>query len=235
MMLLPPSLVAALIYRGTNMLRSTVDLYSSGRQQVLACRAAGRPIVFVAWHGHDSVNLGVYRRFFGQNKTVIMVPDSARGSVIRGLAQRMNLEVVTLDPDQGSARCARSIVKVIHLIRSGCDALLAVDGPRGPGFLVKPGAALIAQQSGAMIIPMAAAASHAVRLGYRWDKHLVPIPLSRVGIHFGPIIDACPPGGPSPSRDELREQIAEGLREGALLAEQLCRERLQSRHDIAPA
>jgi lysophospholipid acyltransferase (LPLAT)-like uncharacterized protein len=225
-MVLPPFMMAELIYRGINVMRRTVDLYSSGREQVLACRAAGRSVVFVAWHAHDSVNLGVYRELFGyQTKAVIMVPETDRGRVIGHLGQRMGLDVIRLDPDQGSTRCARSIIDVINLVRDGYDALLAVDGPRGPGRIVKPGAALIAQRSGAVIVPMAAAASPAVRLEFRWDKHLLPAPLARVGIHFGSIIDPCPPGGPSPCRDELRERIAEGLHEGTLLAEQFCRAR----------
>ena len=223
MMLLPPFLAAELIYRGTNLMRRTVDLYSSGCEQVLACRAAGRSVVFVGWHGHDSVNLGVYRALFGyETKVVIMVPETARGSVVSHLGRRMGLKVVKLDADQASVRCARSIIEVINLIRGGCDALLAVDGPRGPACHVKPGAALIAQRSGAVIIPMAAGASPAVRLRSRWDKHLLPAPLARVGIHFGPIIDACPPHRPPPSRDELQERVAEGLREATLLADRLC-------------
>ena len=223
MMLLPPFMAAELIYRGTNLIRRTVNLYSSGREQVLACHAAGRSVVFVGWHGHDSVNLGVYRALFGyETRTVIMVPETARGRVISHLGRRMGLNVVKLDPDQASVRCARSIIEVISLIRGGCDAFLAVDGPRGPACLVKPGAALIAQRSGAVIIPMAAGASPAVRLWFRWDKHLLPPPLARVGIHFGPIIDACPPDGPSPGREELQERLSEGLREATLLADRLC-------------
>ena len=64
--------------------------------------------------------------------------------------------MVFLGKDTNSFRWARGVVKVIDLVKNGYDALLAVDGPEGPAYQVRPGAALMAKRSGAVLAPMVA-------------------------------------------------------------------------------
>jgi hypothetical protein len=119
----------------------------------------------------------------------------------------------------GSAQAARGLAKVIRQVSSGSDALFAVDGPLGPARVAKPGAAFIAQRAGAVIVPTSVAARPGVRLAWRWDNHLVPLPGGRIAVHFGPLIDTqASVAGPAPSLDALRATIQEALTAGSAAA-----------------
>jgi hypothetical protein len=58
-----------------------------------------------------------------------------------------------------------------------------VDGPRGPRGEVKPGLILMAQRSGAALIPLLYATRHKWLAG-SWDRMQVPLPFGRVVARF---------------------------------------------------
>jgi lysophospholipid acyltransferase (LPLAT)-like uncharacterized protein len=70
------------------------------------------------------------------------------------------------------------------LMREQVSPVLNPDGPRGPRFKFKPGAALLAQMSGRPMLPMAYAASRAWLI--HWDKFVLPLPFARIAIAIGP-------------------------------------------------
>ena len=77
------------------------------------------------------------------------------------------------------------MLEMVRAMKNGRDGVMAVDGSTGPRYKVKPGVFFIAERSGAPIIPAAVAAARAIRLRYRWDHYLVPLPFTRVAIVFG--------------------------------------------------
>lgn len=210
------SVAGEVLYRAIRTTIDSADLRSIGRDAVLMTRRAGRPLIFVGWHGHDFVNIGVYHPLFGfESKALLMVPETFGAEVLSETAQRMKLSVVPLSGMQGS----RGLVSVIRMVTTGHDALLAVDGPDGPARQAKPGAAFIAQRAKAVIVPTAIAASPSVRLAYRWDDHVVPLPGGRITVHFGPLIDTAPAEGTPPSIEEIQAAIDEALTAGTRAAE----------------
>jgi lysophospholipid acyltransferase (LPLAT)-like uncharacterized protein len=69
------------------------------------------------------------------------------------------------------------------LMREQVSPVLNPDGPRGPRFVCKPGAVLLAQMSGRPLLPLAYAASRAWLV--HWDKFVLPWPFARVAIAIG--------------------------------------------------
>ena len=192
-----------------------IRLIPVGYDEIFKVKQQGRPVIFVGWHGHNLINFGVYLRMFGQgSRAVIMVRDDFGGRVLAHFARRRKVRVVFLGKDPNSFRWARSVVKVIDLVKNGYDALLAVDGPEGPAYQVRPGAALMAKLSGAVLAPMVATSNRQANLVKRWDKHMIPLPGAQTVVHFGPIIDPLEQHSPPPTIDELREKIAEELLAG---------------------
>lgn len=61
---------------------------------------------------------------------------------------------------------------------------MALDGPRGPRRIPKPGSLWLAQRYSLPLIPVAVEARRAFRLG-TWDRTLIPWPFSRVDIRLG--------------------------------------------------
>ena len=210
----------ALIARGIRVVIDSSHLRSVGRDDVLAARAAGRPLVFVGWHGQDFVNIGVYHPLFGfDSRALVMVTETVGAEILAAAMQRLNVGVVQLRGGSGTGQTSRGVVSVIRQVSSGVHALLAVDGPDGPAGRAKQGAAFIAQRAKAVIVPTAVASRPAVRLRYRWDDHLVPLPGGRTMVHFGPLIDSAPPDRPAPSVDEITLRIEEALTAGVRRAE----------------
>jgi lysophospholipid acyltransferase (LPLAT)-like uncharacterized protein len=70
------------------------------------------------------------------------------------------------------------------LMREQVSPVLNPDGPRGPRFVCKPGAVLLAQMSGRPLLPLAYAASRAWLV--HWDRFVLPWPFARVAIAIGP-------------------------------------------------
>jgi len=208
-----------LMFQGSRLLSTCINVTSEGQDAVLACKRDRRPVVFVGWHGHDAIYLTAHHILFGWTApAVIMVLDDANGRVLQQFGQRMNLRVISLGPGPESPQWVKGVVKMIMLLRQGYDALVAADGPHGPPHQAKMGAALIAQRAGAVIVPTAASCNHKIELRKRWDSHLVPMPFSRTVIDFGPPIDSCPASGPRPRLEDLRAQYELALHLGAARA-----------------
>ncbi len=192
-----------------------------GYAEISKVKEQGRPMIFVGWHGQNFINLGVYLRMFRQDsQAVIMVRNDFGGRVLAHFARRSKIRVVFLDKDPNSFIWAKGVAKVIDLVKNGYDALLAVDGPKGPAYQVKPGAALMAKRSGAVLVTMVATSNRLIILVKRWDKHMIPLPGARTVVHFGPIIDPMEQLSLPPTTDELREKIAEALLTGMHQAEE---------------
>jgi lysophospholipid acyltransferase (LPLAT)-like uncharacterized protein len=80
---------------------------------------------------------------------------------------------------------ARVLARMIGLVRRGKVGVFAVDGPRGPYKVVKPGAVFVAKKLGIPLIPASASAWPSRILRSTWDRYLLPMPFARCTIHFG--------------------------------------------------
>jgi lysophospholipid acyltransferase (LPLAT)-like uncharacterized protein len=192
-----------------------IRLIPVGYAEIFKVKEQGRPMIFVGWHGHNFINIGVYLRMFGQDsRAVIMVRNDFGGRILAHFTHRRKISVVFLGKDPNSFRWAKGVATMIDMVKNGYDALIAVDGPEGPAYQVRPGAALMAKRSGAMLVPMVATSNRSMNLVKRWDKHMIPLPGARTVVHFGPIIDPLEQHSLPPTLDELQEKIAEALLTG---------------------
>ena len=71
------------------------------------------------------------------------------------------------------------VVRQVAIVRQGVSPAMTPDGPRGPRRQCKPGPVLVSQLSGKPVVPMAYAADR-VWLFPTWDRHVLPLPFSRV-------------------------------------------------------
>jgi lysophospholipid acyltransferase (LPLAT)-like uncharacterized protein len=69
-------------------------------------------------------------------------------------------------------------------MRQGFHAAITPDGPRGPRYHVQPGIVLVAQKTGAAILPAAYNAKWKTVLE-SWDGFILPLPFSRVVVVYG--------------------------------------------------
>jgi lysophospholipid acyltransferase (LPLAT)-like uncharacterized protein len=149
---------------------------------------ACRPWVLAFLHGQQWPLLAWRRR----RKTVVLVSLSADGTMQSRALRVLGLEVVRGSSSHGGARGLATLLR--RMKREGLDAAIAVDGPRGPRGIAKPGAAFVARRAGAVLVPMEAVVRTGTVLRKTWDHFVLAWPFSRVLVRLGaPVSTPDPP------------------------------------------
>ena len=136
------------------------------------------PWVLAFWHGQQMLLAAGRRR----RDTVTLVSLSRDGSLQTGVMRALGLVCVRGSSSRGAAAGLRAMVRAL---RAGRDAVVALDGPRGPLRRAKSGAAGAARLSGVWLVPVSAAASRSITLRNTWDRFEIPWPFARVVIRMG--------------------------------------------------
>jgi lysophospholipid acyltransferase (LPLAT)-like uncharacterized protein len=148
----------------------------------LRYRRLGPPIVgpgLVAfWHGDQLPLLG--QRPMGD--VVAPISASRDGRLQAAILGRLGVGDVPGSSSRGGAAAARGLLRALS---RGAVALMAVDGPRGPRGLVKPGVVYLAGHVGAPVFPVAVAVARGRRLRRAWDRYLLPLPFTRTVVVVG--------------------------------------------------
>jgi lysophospholipid acyltransferase (LPLAT)-like uncharacterized protein len=140
-------------------------------------RADGRPFIFSLWHGHLLPLLWHHRG----SRVAILISEHRDGELIARAAQWLGYNLVRGSTTRGAERALLSLVREL---KAGREVAVTPDGPRGPARKFAPGALIAAQRSGAPILPVAASADRAWRLG-SWDRFVIPKPFARITVAYG--------------------------------------------------
>ncbi len=161
-----------------------------GFEHVDAARSAGRPIIFVAWHGMTMMLAGFFRRHYDLARLLLLMPDDWRGEALAHWARRLGATPfrLNLHGDETLAT-ARGLARLLRALRDGHDSYVTPDGPDGPAYVVKPGVAFLAQRSDAIVLPAGAYTRRGYRVN-RWDTYVVPYPFSRIALVVGEPVPA---------------------------------------------
>lgn len=135
--------------------------------------------VLAFFHGTQLLLHGIARR----RTTCVMVSHSRDGEIQAAALGALGFHVVRGSSSRGGTRALAAMVHKLREPRT--DAAFAVDGPRGPHGVAKPGALLAAKRADARVIPAGAAAKRRVVLERAWDRFVLPWPFTRVDIVLG--------------------------------------------------
>lgn len=135
------------------------------------------PCVYAFVHGRQVPLLR-----WPRSRTAVLASLSRDGRLQARVMRRFGFEVLDGSSSRGGAR---ALAGALDRLRGGVDLALAVDGPRGPRGVVKPGAVYLASRAGATLIPMSSACVRAWRLRRTWDGFALPRPFSRVVVAVG--------------------------------------------------
>lgn len=147
-----------------------------------------KPLIAVCWHQ----GIIPFMMHFRGRGALAMVSQSRDGELAARIAHRLGFRTARGSSSRGGRE---ALSQMTDEFKKGCQAGLVVDGPRGPAREPKIGAIVLAQRTGAPILPMACQAQPGLR-AHSWDQTLVPLPFSSVVIGIGdPLIvpsDATP-------------------------------------------
>jgi len=162
-------------------------------------RVSGPPVsqaqcVFAIWHESNLVAATAAWRLRKERRIVSFSTRGFRGIVMNAMLRSLQSGVVTL-PDEGRstrAEAGRLSLELARIGKAGHTVVVSCDGPFGPYRVAKPGALLVARESGVPIQPWAIAIRPTLRLTRRWDRHLVPLPFARMRVEEGEPIRVGP-------------------------------------------
>jgi lysophospholipid acyltransferase (LPLAT)-like uncharacterized protein len=134
--------------------------------------------VFCFWH---QGLLASACHFKGRPRTTILISQSFDGELIARTIQRLGLLTARGSSSRGGAGGLRELARAIE---GGSCAVFPADGPRGPRYVLKPGAIKLAQMTRQRISSFHVLPERVWKLR-SWDEFLIPRPFSRVVVVWG--------------------------------------------------
>jgi lysophospholipid acyltransferase (LPLAT)-like uncharacterized protein len=186
----------------TGLMRSTRFEVVGGREYYDALWGAGRPVVFVLWHGR-LLPCSYFHRHEG---LATLISQHRDGDYIARVVEGWGFETIRGSSSRGGSAALRRIVRTL---RGGKAMAITPDGPRGPRQKMKPGSLLAAQLAGVPVVPVTAGTDRAWWLG-GWDRFLVPKPFSRIRLVYGEPIEV-PRGADEVELDRLAGEVEDRL------------------------
>jgi lysophospholipid acyltransferase (LPLAT)-like uncharacterized protein len=173
-----------------------------------ASREGGIPI-YTFWHNR----IFLATHFWQKRSIVVMTSQSFDGEYIARFIQRFGYGAVRGSSTRGGTG---ALVEMVRLMRAGYPTAFTIDGPRGPRYVAKMGALLLAKKTGYPILPFTITAGKSWRVK-SWDHLQVPWPFTRARVDIAPPIYIPPDADEETSlakRDELQRALDDINRHG---------------------
>ncbi|MBN2339087.1 MAG: lysophospholipid acyltransferase family protein [Acidobacteria bacterium] len=174
-----------------------------GWEKLEAVHGAGKRWILAFWHGR----LFLASWYFRNRGIAVMTSRNRDGEYIARVIRRLGYTAVRGSSSVGGHGAAREMLRIL---RQGGDVGFAIDGPRGPRYVAKAGAAYLAWKSGNPVIPFGISVERKWMLR-SWDRFEIPKPFSRAVLLIGdPIPAECAAAG---ELDDCRARIQQALDE----------------------
>ena len=140
-----------------------------------------KPVIMCFWHNRIlGITLCFLRSYpHGHRAGVTVLTSPSRdGEIIAQVAHGLGMGAAR---GSTSRRGSRALLELVRLVEASGDIAITPDGPRGPRYHLGPGAILLAQTTGAVLAPVHATFSRALRMK-TWDGFIIPLPFSTVSV-----------------------------------------------------
>ncbi|MBS1793509.1 MAG: lysophospholipid acyltransferase family protein [Acidobacteria bacterium] len=175
----------------------TVKFETAGAKHLEDVRADGKTPIYAVWH--DRIFLGTY--YLRDRRIVVITSQSFDGEYIARFLTRFGFGTARGSSTRGGVG---ALVEMIRLVKRGFATAFTIDGPKGPRYVAKSGACLLAKKTGQPILPFLVEAERFTTVG-SWDKLQIPKPFTRAKFFYGePFYVPA-----DASDDELEEKRAE--------------------------
>lgn len=137
-----------------------------------------KTFVYSVWHNNLVATILGH---IGQPFTMV-ISESKDGELVAVTCEKFGYK-----PSRGSSTRGgkKALLEIIKNVKAGRFGAMAVDGPKGPVYEVKPGVVEIARQCGCPILPTSSYANSMWVFEKSWDKFRLPKPFSKVVLVIG--------------------------------------------------
>jgi lysophospholipid acyltransferase (LPLAT)-like uncharacterized protein len=135
--------------------------------------------IYVFWHENLPLYFHTHLRINGpqvwmQHPALFMTP-------VHAMIRLMGVRHLAFGSTGNDGK--KALEEIIGLLKKGHSTVITPDGPRGPVKQLKPGAFIMAMESGVPIIPMTFEVRPAFRLP-TWDRKRWPTPFARIAMTY---------------------------------------------------
>lgn len=136
--------------------------------------------LFAFWHGKQFLP-SITMRKTHKTAGAVLVSSSRDGEILSTWLSKLGYDII-----RGSSRrdTIAATAAIVRRLKNNQSVALAIDGPIGPIYKVKPGLTRMAQKFGMEILPMGSAFSHKWVFSRAWDKLEIPKPFSKAVIYI---------------------------------------------------
>lgn len=166
-----------LFYVLINLICKTISYEIEGQENFDSIAGNGKIPIYSLWH--NRIFAGTY--FLRKRKIVVITSQSFDGEYIARFLVRFGFGTVRGSSTRGGIG---ALVEMIRLMKKGLPMAFTVDGPKGPKYVAKSGAILLAKKTGNPMLPFSVESSKCWTVK-SWDELQIPKPFSRVLISFG--------------------------------------------------
>ena len=148
------------------------------------------PIIIAFWHNRILSTTVAHMRYYPRSRkgVAVLTSPSRDGEILAGIMARFRMGAIR---GSSSRRGSRALLECVDWLKSGADLAVSPDGPKGPRYQLSPGLILLAQTTGARILPTHTRFSRAIEIK-SWDGFRIPWPFSRLDITMSPY-ETIPP------------------------------------------
>src|SRR5262245_34468644 len=169
-----------IFYLLINLIGLTARFEVTGWENHEKAEANGGLPIYVFWH--NRIFLTTY--WWRNRRIIVMTSQSFDGEYIARFIQRFGYGAVRGSSTRGGVG---AIIEMARLMRAGCTTAFTIDGPRGPRYVAKMGAVLLAKKSGHPIVPVTMALDRDWTTP-SWDRFQLPRQFTRARVFVAPPI-----------------------------------------------
>ena len=155
----------------------TVRFSTDGESHLESITRENKLPVWVTWH--DRIFLTAY--YLRGRGIAFMTSQSFDGEYIARFIQRFGFGAVRGSSSRGGAK---GLVQMIRMMRDGIAMGMTVDGPRGPRYVAKSGAVMLAKKTGNPLLPFVIIPRRYIT-NKSWDKLQIPMPFTSAVVRYG--------------------------------------------------
>ncbi len=154
-----------------------------GQENMDAVINQQKPVIPCYWHQQHLFCAWYMLRQIKRGMNVgFLVSPSVDGEIPAQIALSRGAKVIRGSSTRTGAQALRDMYQII--VKEGVSPVTTSDGPTGPIFKFKPGAAMLSQMTKAPMLPIACAAKSAWYLG-SWDRFMIPKPFTQIVVAVG--------------------------------------------------
>ena len=204
------------VYWFIRLLGPTLRVEVVGVHNAVQIRSGGEPGIGVFWHQCILSAAWIWRN----RGVVVLNTVNFDGQWTRRVIERLGFGTAQGSSTRGGVE---GIAAMAQALEAGRNVALTIDGPRGPRYVAKPGAVILARRTGRPVSCFHIGVQYGFTLEKAWDHFQIPFPFSSVVMFCAPPI-RVPADAASDVMKAKQDEVQEAL--------ERCREVAQSWFDL---